>query len=596
MAQDTLGRLFFNRVQRYGTRKAYSLKKDDGWYDVSWRDYGRRVEAFAYGLLAIGMERGDRVSILATTREEWDITDRAVIVLGGISVGIYHSNTTEQVEHILVHSETKIAVVEDREQWEKIASMPDTAGTLSKVIVMDPFPDMEDEPLVIGFEDVVALGTEQRDDYDAELGSRIEAAKPEEPVAYFYTSGTTGPPKGAVHTHASILAACKGIHESGNYGEDEVHLVWLPLPHIYQRIALHAAVFMGNSWAWAEGMEKLVENIAEVRPTIFYSVPRVYEKIHTKILGRAEEGSAFAKKIFHWSLAVGSRVALAIREGRKPAFKDRILYRLAKALVFGKIQETMGGRVKFVVSGGAPISMEILTFFHAAGILTLELYGITETFLCTMNLDSAYRFGTVGKAAPGTELRIAEDGEIMVRGPQLFEGYLKEPEKTAEVLEPDGWYHTGDIGTMDADGYVTITDRKKDLIITSGGKNVAPQNIENLMKVSPYVSQMMVYGDKRNYLTALVTLDEEEVSTWARAQGIAFSGFEELAANEGVRALVDGIIKEKNNELARYETIKKFTILPKDFTQEAGELTPTMKVKRKAVTEKYFDLLDKMYR
>jgi len=379
------------------------------------------------------------------------------------------------------------------------------------------------------------------------------------------------------------------------FSKEDVSVIWLPMPHIYGRIAMIAGSYVDMKGSYAESLEKIIENIQEIRPTIFYSVPRIFEKVYTRVMGQVQEGSALKKKIFSWALDLGVRRSRALQEGKPVPAAVSLAYPVADRLVFRKIRQAFGGRVRIILSGGAPISSEILEFFHAAGILPLELYGITETLLCTMNHPERYRFGTVGPAAPGVEIRIARDGEIEVRSDMVFSGYLNAPEKTREVLSEDGWYATGDIGLLDEAGFLWITDRKKDILITAGGKNVAPQNIENLMKTSPFISQVMVYGDRKPFLTALVTLDEEEVRRWAESNGVLSQDFKSLCEDPKLVAMIESEVRDRNQALASYERLKYVRIVPEEFSQESGTLTATLKVRRREVIKRYGGLLETFY-
>ncbi len=594
MQNETLASMFRDRVKQLGDRTAYRFKSDGRWQEVSWSRYGERVEAIAMGLAEIGLGPGETVAILSTTRPEWDLVDRAALAAGGVPVGIYHSNTPDMVSHIIVDAGARVVVVEDEEQLAKVLSERPGLPRLERIILIDGSPGRE-EPGLISLEDLENLGAERAGSLRAELERRQEALAPDDTAIIFYTSGTTGPPKGAVLTHGNVVGSCRSVASAATISRDDMSIIWLPLPHIYQRIGLAAAIYLGSRWSYAQSIDTLVDDIAEIRPTVLYSVPRVYEKIYTKIRGKAGEGPAVMRRIFEWSVSTGRQISQARQAGQRPGAILRAKYAIASSLVLGKVRTLFGGRIRFIMSGGAPIAKEIIEFFHACGILTLELYGITETLLCTSNLEEAYRFGSVGRPVPGVEIRTAEDGEILVRSDQVYRGYLNQPEMTAEVLTEEGWYHTGDIGTFDDDGYLYITDRKKDIIITAGGKNVAPQNIENLIKTNPFVSQVMVYGDRRKYLTALVTLDPEEIAKWAGARGFDTEDHVSLCRREEVVTLVDGVIREFNKELPSYETIKKFAVIADDFTQESGELTPTMKVKRKVVTKRYWEVLDGFY-
>ncbi|MEW6439827.1 MAG: AMP-dependent synthetase/ligase [bacterium] len=535
---------------------AYHVKRNGAWEAVSWQAYREKVRDFALGLMALGMEPGDPVSILGATREEWDLADKAVQSAGGVAVGIYHSNTPQQVHHILDHSESGFLVLENELQWRKVEPIRRGLPRLRRTIAMDS-AGIQD-PEVVPFEDVLRLGRKQEPTRAEELARRSAAVKPDDTAIIFYTSGTTGPPKGAMLTHKNILSICGAIRNWGVLTPQETTVIWLPMPHIYGRLMALASAYCGTVGWYAESVERLMANLQEIRPTIFYSVPRIFEKVHTQLIGQAAGGA----------------------DGLTPE----------------RIRQVFGGRIRILLSGGAPIAKEILEFFHAAGILPLEIYGITETLMCAINRPEKYRFGSVGSPPDGVELRIGADGEILVRSDMVFKGYLKDAAKTREALSKDGWYATGDIGRIDDDGFLWITDRKKDILITAGGKNVAPQNIENLMKTSPYISQVMVYGDRKPYLTALVTLDADEIRKWASSQGIDGADLKALCSHSRVVDLVESVVREKNEELASYEQIKYVRILPEEFSQESGTLTATLKLRRREVVKRYGDLLEGMYK
>ncbi len=573
---------------------AYYVKRQGSYAPVLWREFWEKIADFAVGLMALGMEHRDPVTILGLTREEWDVADKAVMGAGGISVGCYHSNTPPQVYHVANHSESRFFIVENREQWEKVAQVRGDLPLVKKYILMDP--EGINDPDIISFQDVLSLGRDEKNKHEETFRKRFSSVSSDDTAIIFYTSGTTGPPKGAMLTHGNILDACRANRDMNAFTAQDLSVIWLPMPHIYGRIAMMAGTYVGMNGYYAEGLDKILENFQEIRPTIFYSVPRIFEKVYTKVLGQVAESSPAKKKIFNWAHRVGLERSRALREGRPVPVLTEVKYKLADALVFKRVRDLFGGRIRTLLSGGAPISREILEFFHAANILPLELYGITEVLLCTMNVPERYRFGSVGPAGPGVQVRIADDGEILVKSAMVFKGYLKEEEKTREALDEDGWYHTGDIGNLDKDGFLWITDRKKDILITAGGKNVAPQNIENLMKTIPYISQVMVYGDRKPFLSGLVTLDEEEIKKWARAQGIDTSDFKALCEHPRVLERIDADVKEKNRDLASYEQLKYFKIIPEEFSQEAGTLTATLKVRRREVIKRYGDLLESIYK
>ena len=584
-----------DQVRKYGDRPAYRRKVSGEWVRRSWKEYGEVVKQCAIGLMSLGIRAGDRVAILGSTREEWDWADRATIAIGGIGVGVYHSSTPEQVRYIVDHSEASILVVEDENQWKKIKEIRAEIPRVKKFVLMDALPDMPDAS-TMSFADLLALGRENEDTLEEEYWSRGKAIETSDAAIYVYTSGTTGPPKGAVLTHGNILAIMEGFREMGIFvPEEDKTVAWLPLPHVFGRFIILSAIYTANMWSYAGEIDTLIDDLADIQPTVFHSVPRIYEKIYQKMTSGMAQASPMKRMLFDACVKTGSEVSLRRQQKRRIPFSLRGKHMIAERLVFRKLRGLFGGRIRCAITGGAPLSNEILEFFHAAGILILEAYGLTESPSAAFNRPDDFRFGTVGPAVPGMEIKIAEDGEILLRSPIVFAGYLKDPERTKEAFREDGWYCTGDIGVLSSDGFVTITDRKKDIIITAGGKNVAPQNIENLLKTSPMISQVMVYGDRKPYLTALITLDPEALSAWAEGEGIRGEDLSELCQNGRVREYIGDIVKEKSRDLASFETIKNFEILPEDFSQEAGEITPTLKVKRRFVSDKYRDLLENMY-
>ncbi|MCZ6873436.1 MAG: AMP-dependent synthetase/ligase, partial [bacterium] len=433
-------------------------------------------------------------------------------------------------------------------------------------------------------------------DQTAELENRLQHLSPEHDATYVYTSGTTGPPKGVVQTHGNHLFMVQSCAETVDISAGDINLLFLPLAHSFARMEAFLCIHIGTTTAFAESIDALAQNMQEVHPVIMFSVPRVYEKIYARVMANGTSGSPIKQAIFRWAVAVGRQVS-ALQQHQKPIpallqFK----YKLAHKLVFHKLHQAVGGRLRYFISGGAPLAQEVAEFFHAAGMLILEGYGLTETCpALTSNRHDQYKFGTVGKALAGVELKLAADGEILARGPNIAKGYYKRPEETAEAFLADGWFATGDVGELDDEGFLRITDRKKDIIVTAGGKNIAPQNIENLFKTDRYISQAMVYGDRKKYLTAVLTLDPEETAQYAQAQGIVFKQPEELATHPQIHTLIESRVTQLNQRLASYESVKKFVIAPSDFTPESGELTPTLKIKRKAVTQKYQTQLDQLY-
>jgi long-chain acyl-CoA synthetase len=545
------------------THPAYLAEEDDGWRPVSWGEAADRVDALARGLLAMGIGRGDAVAILSRTRLEWVLLDWAVMSIGAVVVGLYPTSSPKECRYVLEHSESTVAFVEDAEQRAKVESVRAGLTRLREVLALDELARVEDE------------GRSRPGELEA-----AEAAVSEDDLAtLIYTSGTTGPPKGCMLTHRNLVEAATRVPRPLGGGDDTV-LLFLPIAHSFGRIAHQSAASHGGTIAFCAETTRLPEALVRVRPTILPAVPRVFEKIHANVLGEIERAGGARRAIGSWGIATGARAARLRREGNAVPATLRGRLALADRLVLSKVRARLGGRLRVGVSGAAPLGLDVLEFFDAVGVTVLEGYGMTENASsCTVNLPGQSRLGTVGRPVPGSELKIEPDGEILTRGETTFAGYFKDPEGTRAALTADGWLRTGDVGVIDEDGYLRITDRKKDLIITAGGKNVSPQNLENALKSSRLVSQALVLGDRRPYVAALLTLDPLETAATDRDP------------RELVQELVDGV----NRDLARAEQIKRFAILPRDFSQEHGELTPTLKLKRRVVQEHFAAEIERLY-
>jgi long-chain acyl-CoA synthetase len=539
------------------TTPAYLEEQPDGWREVSWQEAGERVEALKVALGARGVRHGDAVAVLSRTRLEWILLDWAIMSVGAVVVGLYPTNTASECSYILGHSEAVLAFVEDDAQREKLAS------------VSAELPALRD---VIGFEELPGL---ERDATDAVPDPVVE----DDLATLIYTSGTTGPPKGCMLSHKNLVTAALRV-KTHLQGQSDTVLLFLPLAHSFARIVHHSAAFHGATLALVSDATRVPEALARTRPTILPAVPRVYEKIHANTLGEIERSTGAKRAIGRWALRVGSRASRLRRSGRPVPPLLRLQQKLADRLVFSKVRDRLGGRLRLGVSGAAPLGIDVLEFFHSLNMLVIEGYGLTETSSSlSVNDPDDYRFGTVGHAVDGCELRLDVDGEILVRSQTIFSGYYKDPEATAAAFTDDGWFRTGDVGEIDENGWVKITDRKKDLIITAGGKNIAPQNLENALKASRFVSQALVVGDRRPYVTALITLDPVEMQT----------------ANREPQELVQEIVDGVNRDRVRVEQVKRFAILPRDFSQEEGELTPTLKLRRKVVHEHFADQIEQLY-
>ena len=598
MATDTLARMFWDRVERSGARPAQEFKQSDGWKTITWREVGDIVREAALGLIALGREKGDMVALLSTSRAEWVQADFAIFSAGCVTVPVYPTYPPDLIAYVVNDSGAKTIIVEDTAQLAKVLQARDKMPALEQIVVIAGYDAPHPPKMVMTWESLRRLGRDNAEAHKSTLAERVATTRPTDLATIVYTSGTTGPPKGVMQTHGNHIAAVTASKQSTPVQEGWVHLLFLPLAHSFARLESFLGVTHGLTTAFAENLDKVGDNLKETRPHFICSVPRVFEKVYGKILAGVEAGSPAKKKIFNWAVSVGRDVSRHQQRGQPVPAALELKRKIAHKLVFSKLHSALGGRLQWAVSGGAPLSRDIAEFFHAAGILLLEGYGLTETCpALTFNRPDRYKFGSVGQSLPGVQLKIAADGEILARGPNIATlGYYKQPEATHEVFDTDGWFHTGDIGTIDGDGFLTITDRKKDLIVTAGGMNIAPQNIENLLKADPFISQVMVYGDRRPYPVALITINPEELSKFAREQGILTSETAAIVKHPKVAERVGRTVEEKNTQLQSYAKIKRFTVLPADFTLDGGELTPTLKVKRKVVSQKYKDAIEELYR
>jgi long-chain acyl-CoA synthetase len=575
-------------VEKYGSIPAVMYKDDAGkWTTRSFAEVGERVRGLALGLIDLGVQKGDKVSILANTRPEWTYFDFAALTAGATVVPIYQTNSPDECQYVLENSDAKVLIVEDDEQLEKIRQVRDRCPKLEHVIRMTGSSDD-----AISADDLAARGASRE---AAEWEERWRSVTPDDICTFIYTSGTTGPPKGCVISHGNYRAMLNMSLEQSVLEAGRVTYLYLPLAHSFALLIQLLSFDVGGVLAyWERDPLKILPNLAEVKPHYFPSVPRIFEKIYTAANAKAEQAGGVQKAIFNWAVGVGRRVRDLERQGKAPWPPLRLQHALADRLVLSSIRNLFGGRIIEAVSGAAPINPEILRFFDAAGVLVLEGWGMTETSTAaTISRPDEFKFGTIGKPFAGCEVKIASDGEILVRGPNVFQGYYKNEEATRETLV-DGWLHTGDIGTVDPDGFLKITGRKKDIIITAGGKNITPANIEAEVKQHPLVSQCVVIGDRRPYLVALVTLDPEEAAKFASEHGLPDDP-EVIASNPDVRKAIEEHVDEANQKFARVEQVKKIAILPRDLSQEGGELTPTLKVKRSVVAEKYLAEIESLY-
>jgi long-chain acyl-CoA synthetase len=579
----TLADLIVLAAQKHAQLPAIRFKRDDAWVDVSYAELGVVVKELALGLAAIGIGRGDKVGILSHTRPEWTYSDFAVLCLGATTVPVYQTNSAEECQYVLSHSGAKAVILEDADQLAKIREVRDQLPDLEQIVSIEPLA--EDD--VITLDALREKGRSSTDDFQ----QRVDAVEPSDIATYIYTSGTTGPPKGCVIDHENWRNMLDMIEAEDVLVEREVSYLFLPLAHAFARLIELGAIDIGATIAyWERDPLKIIPNLMEVRPTYFPSVPRIFEKIYALSVANAPD-----KQQLEQAVQLGVKVRELQRQGNEVPADLQAAFDKADEEMYSKVRALFGGNIKQAVTGAAPIAQEILEFFYASGVLVLEGWGMTETSTAaTINRREDFKFGSVGKAFPGVEIKIADDGEILVRGANIFRGYYKNEKATSETIV-DGWLHTGDIGRLDEDGFLYITGRKKDIIITAGGKNITPANLENWLKQNRYISQAVVYGDRRPYLTALITLDPEEIGPWAQQQGIDTTDPAELAKRDEVEAMVQDVVSQVNSRVGPVEQLKKFTILPADLSQETGELTPTLKVKRNVVYEKFASELDAMY-
>ncbi|MER6995050.1 long-chain fatty acid--CoA ligase [Streptomyces sp. NPDC000410] len=606
--------LFVRRVAATPDAEAYRypVPPADGqgpadWKSLSWAESAERVYAVAAGLIDLGVRPEERVALSSATRVEWILADLGILCAGAATTTVYPQTNAEESAYILADSESRVLVAENAEQLAKAREKRAELPHLKHVVVIDPAgaEPAEDDPegWVLSLADLEARGAKHLAKHPEAVTERIEAITSEQLATLIYTSGTTGRPKGVRLPHDNWSYMAKAIAATGLITEDDVQYLWLPLAHVFGKVLTSGQIEVGHVTAVDGRVDKIIENLPVVQPTYMAAVPRIFEKVYNGVAAKARAGGAAKYKIFQWAAGVARAYAKESQDNFRrtgtasASFGLTAKHKVADALVYSKLREAFGGRLRAAVSGSAALSPEIGFFFSGAGIHILEGYGLTESSAASfVNPGEAYRTGTVGKPLPGTEVRIADDGEILLRGPGIMEGYHGLPEKTAEVLESDGWFHTGDIGELSADGYLRITDRKKDLIKTSGGKYIAPAEVEGQFKaVCPFVSNVLVHGADRNFCTALIALDEPAILGWAKENGLDGKSYADVVAAPQTEQLIAGYVKRLNDSLQRWQTIKKFRLLPRDLDVEHGELTPSLKLKRPVVEREYKDLIEDMY-
>ncbi|MFO7737541.1 MAG: long-chain fatty acid--CoA ligase [Desulfatiglandaceae bacterium] len=599
MTLETVPKVFRETAQRYDDRVALRQKVYGLWQDISWRDYYNYSRYVGSALISMGLVKGDCVSIIGDNCPEWVIIDLGIQCAGGVAVGVYSTNAWPQVEYVIENSESKFFFVENEEQLDKWLHFRDNVPLLKKVIVWDleGLRDFND-PMVMTYEELLSRGKAVLDREPELIEKRMDAVQAEDVSMLIYTSGTTGPPKGAMLTHRNMTWMGRAItHDNPMQDRDEV-MSFLPLCHVFEQLfSVFGQITHGYTVNFIENLDTVTDNMREISPTVGYAVPRIWEKYLSAVYIRMSDATWFKRLVFGLALKIGKQRATLNMAFKPVPFYLKAAYQMADIAVFRKLKERLGfDRMRLAYSGAAPISPDVLLFFQSIGVNLMEGYGQTEgTGVTCVSRAGRVKFGKVGPPLSGTEVKIAEDGEILVRSPSVFKGYYKNPEATQEALK-DGWLYSGDVGELDEDGYLKITDRKKDIIVTAGGKNITPQYIENKLKFSPYINDAVVIGDKRKFISSLIMIDEDNVVKYAQDNKIQFSTYKDLTRSPEIIKLIQGEVDAVNETLSRVERIKKFTVLPKKLYEEDGEVTPTMKVKRKYVNEAFADLIDAMYK
>ena len=594
----TICEAFVRRVKTSGSKVGHRHKVNGAWVDVTFDEHLETVRRISCGLMHWGVQKKDKLTILAQTSLHWAQFDMAILGCGAITVPIYPTNTPEDTKYIINHCEASVVFIDDFKNLQKVTAILKECPKIKLVVVDFEVEAKESNGIpIMNWQALYDLGLNHEKALSAKFDANLANTKPSDVFTICYTSGTTGLPKGVVLTHSCMSSVMEDVDKvMGPFLEEkDVLLSFLPMSHIFGKWESMAPYYFGWTSSYAESIDKLVENLAEIRPTLWVAVPRIFEKVYSKIMTQVEHSSPVKRSLFYWAMDVGKKHLEATLNNKSPSILVSAQFELAKKLVFSKITSRFGGRIKFCVSGSAPLAKDIQEFMFIVGIPVYEGYGLTETCapIC-VNVPNQNKLGTVGKIFPEVLVKIAEDGEILIKSEKNFKEYYKDAEATAEVLK-DGWFYTGDIGNLDSDGYLRITDRKKDLIKTAGGKYIAPQKIENLAKSYSLLSQIVIYGDQKPYAVALITLNQEQVIQYAKTNQILFGEYSELIKKPEILKLVQEAIGKLNAQLAKYETIKKYHVLPHEFTIEAGELTPSLKVKRKYLTGVYKDVLEGLY-
>lgn len=592
---ESVPRLFRDRVAATPNSEAFRYPDGTGgWASVTWAQANERVDLIAAGLISLGIQPQERVALASGTRYEWVVADFGILAAGAATTTVYPTTNAPDVAFIVANSGSRIVIAEDDKQVEKLRTHRAELPAVEKVVVIDGSADGD---WVITLADLEQLGKQLLADSPSAVDDRIDAIRGDQLATLIYTSGTTGKPKGVRLVHSSWTYTAAALDSLGVLSERDLNYLWLPLAHAFGKVMLALPLAIGFPTVIDGRVDKIVENLAVIKPTIMGAVPRIFEKVHGRIGDMMAKEGGLKKTLFDWAIGVGVQVSRAKQSGQRISPLLAAQHTLADRLVFSTIRQRFGGRVRFFISGSAALDREIAQWFDAIGIVVLEGYGLTETSAASsLNRPHAYRFGTVGWTFPETEVKIAEDGEILLRGPGIMNGYHDLPEQTAEAIESDGWFHTGDIGELDAEGFLRITDRKKDMFKTSQGKYVAPSAISAQFKgICPYASEIIVYGEGKPYCVALVSLDAEAIKDWADSNGLAGKSFTEVARDPKTREMVEGYVEELNKHLNRWEQVKKVAIIDRELTVEAGDLTPSLKLKRKVVVDNFHDKIDGLY-
>jgi len=591
---SSVPRMFLDRVAATPNAEAFRFPDNGGWASVTWQQVGDRVELIAAGLISLGISPEERVALASGTRYEWVVVDFGILAAGAATTTVYPTTHAEDVAFIVANSGSRIVVAEDQKQADKLIAHRAELSAVDKVVLIDGIGDGD---WVITLDELEQRGKQLLADSPAVVTDRIAAIRPDQLATLIYTSGTTGKPKGVRLTQDSWTYTAAAMDSLGVLSDRDLNYLWLPLAHAFGKVMLSLPLAIGFTTVIDGRVDKIIENLVVIRPTIMGAVPRIFEKVHGKITETVAKEGGVKKRLFDWATGVGIQMSRVRQAGERPSPLLAAQYKLADRLVLSKIRDRFGGRMRFFISGSAALDREIAQWFDAVGVIVLEGYGLTETSAAsTINRPSAYRFGTVGWTLPETDVTIAEDGEILLKGPGVMNGYHDLPEATAEAIDAQGWFHTGDIGELDAEGFLRITDRKKDMFKTSQGKYVAPSAISaNFKAVCPYASEIIVYGEGKPYCVALVSLEADAIGEWAADNGLDGKSFGEIARDEKTHEMVGGYVEQLNKQLNRWEQVKKFSIIDRELTVEAGDLTPSLKLKRKSVVDNFHENIDQLY-